>query len=58
VCRDLLDLDAIGEALRDWPDRATAHARWARTTHVYRYNLPRALLMARYLRFFEAHARA
>jgi hypothetical protein len=43
-------------ALRDWPDRTRAHMQWTRTTHVYRYNLLRALLMCRYLRFFDAHA--
>jgi hypothetical protein len=41
-------------ALRDWPDRVRAHAQWARTTHVYRYNLLRALLMCRYVRFFDS----
>jgi hypothetical protein len=55
-CRELLDLDRMDAALRDWPDRARAHAQWTRTTHVYRYNLLRALLMCRYLRFFDAHA--
>jgi hypothetical protein len=55
-CRELLDLDGMDVALRDWPDRARAHAQWTRTTHVYRYNLMRALLMCRYLRFFETHA--
>ncbi|HEX8065847.1 MAG TPA: asparagine synthase-related protein [Thermoleophilaceae bacterium] len=55
-CRELLDLDGMDAALRDWPDRARAHARWTRTTHVYRYNLLRSLLMCRYLRFFDAHA--
>lgn len=55
-CRELLDLDGMDVALRDWPDRARAHAQWARTTQVYRYNLIRALLMSRYLRFFDAHA--
>jgi asparagine synthase (glutamine-hydrolysing) len=55
-CRELLDLDGMDAALRDWPDRARARAHWTRTTHVYRYNLLRALLMARYLRFFDAHA--
>jgi hypothetical protein len=54
-CRELLDLDQMDVALRDWPDRARAHAQWPRTTHVYRFNLPRALLMCRYLRFFDAH---
>lgn len=57
-CRELLDLDAIDAALRDWPDRERAHAAWARTTHVYRFNLLRALLMCRYLRFFDEHAGA
>jgi hypothetical protein len=55
-CRELLDLDGLDAALRDWPDQARANAQWARTTHVYRYNLLRALLMCRYLRFFDAHA--
>jgi asparagine synthase (glutamine-hydrolysing) len=55
TCRELLDLDGIGAALRDWPSRGRAQASWTRTTHVYRYNLLRALLMSRYLRFFEAH---
>jgi asparagine synthase (glutamine-hydrolysing) len=55
-CRELLDLDGMDIALRNWPDRARAHDRWTRTTHVYRYNLMRALLMCRYLRFFDAHA--
>jgi hypothetical protein len=55
-CREMLDLDRMGVALRDWPDRAHAHARWTRTTHVYRFNLLRSLLMCRYLRFFDSHA--
>jgi asparagine synthase (glutamine-hydrolysing) len=55
ACRESLDLDRMDVALRDWPDRARAHAGWPRTTHVYRYNLLRALLMCRYLRFFDAH---
>jgi asparagine synthase (glutamine-hydrolysing) len=54
-CRELLDLDGMDAALQGWPDRARAHADWTRTTHVYRYNLLRALLMCRYLRFFESH---
>jgi hypothetical protein len=57
-CRELLDLDGMGAALRDWPDRELAHAEWIRTTHMYRFNLMRALLMCRYLRFFDAHAAA
>lgn len=56
TCRELLDLDAIGTALREWPSGAEAHTRWQRTTWVYRHNLFRALLMTRYIRFFEAHA--
>ena len=56
TCLELLDLEAIGAELRDWPGREQAHARWDRTTMVYRYNLFRALLMSRYVRFFEAHA--
>jgi asparagine synthase (glutamine-hydrolysing) len=55
-CRELLDLDAMDAALRDWPDREHASAQLARTTVVYRYNLMRALFMGRYLRFFDAHA--
>jgi asparagine synthase (glutamine-hydrolysing) len=55
-CRELLDLDAMDAALRAWPAPDRAHADWPRTTHVYRYNLMRALLMCRYLRFFDAHA--
>jgi hypothetical protein len=55
-CRELLDLDSMDVALRDWPDQARAHAQFTRTTHVYRLNLWRALLMCRYLRFFDTHA--
>ena len=55
-CRELLALDQMEVALRDWPDPARARAQWDRATHVYRYNLLRALLMCRYLRFFDAHA--
>lgn len=55
-CRELLDLEGIDRALREWPDPRSARARWQRTTRVYRYDLLRALLLCRYLRFFEAHA--
>jgi hypothetical protein len=55
-CRELLDLDSIDAALCDWPDPVRARAQWDRTTQVYRYNLLRALLMCRYLRFFDTHA--
>jgi asparagine synthase (glutamine-hydrolysing) len=55
-CRELLDVDRMGAALRDWPDREREHTQWTRTTIVYRYDLMRALLMCRYLRFFDTHA--
>jgi asparagine synthase (glutamine-hydrolysing) len=55
-CRDLLDLDGIGAALGDWPDKTRASAQPVRITHLYRFNLLRALLLSRYLRFFDAHA--
>jgi asparagine synthase (glutamine-hydrolysing) len=55
-CGELLDLPRMDAALRDWPDRERAHAQWERTTWVYRFNLMRALLMCRYVRFFDAHA--
>lgn len=56
-CRELLDLDRIGAALDDWPDPARLRTQFARTTQIYRHDLPRALLMCRYVRFFEAHGR-
>ena len=56
TCRELLDLERIDAALRDWPDAARLSAQFARTTRVYRMDLARALLLSRYLRFFEAHA--
>ena len=55
-CRELLDLERVDLALRDWPDRTRAHAGWTQTTITYRFNLVRALFMCRYLRFFDAHA--
>ena len=58
ACRELLDLDRMDAALRAWPDRTSAHARWERTTRFYRFDLLRALLMCRYVRFFEAHGRS
>ena len=57
TCRELLDLDRIDAALRDWPDREH-HLRYQfDTTRTYRYAVFRGLLMARYIRFFEDHAR-
>jgi hypothetical protein len=53
VCGELIDLDSVAVALRDWPSRERAHAGWARTTRIYRDDLPRALLMCRYVRFFD-----
>jgi hypothetical protein len=56
TCRELLDLDRIETALRAWPELSRARAERARTTRVYRDDLVRALLMSRYLRFFDAHS--
>ena len=57
TCRELLDLDRIDAALREWPDRER-HLRYQRDTNrTYRYAVFRGLLMARYIRFFEDHAR-
>lgn len=58
LSRELLDLDAVDRALRDWPDPARLRAQFDRTTWTYRFDLPRALLMSRYLRFFGARAQA
>jgi asparagine synthase (glutamine-hydrolysing) len=56
TCRELLDLDRIETALRAWPEPSRARAERARTARVYRDDLMRALLMSRYLRFFDAHS--
>ena len=58
TCRELLDVGRMERALRAWPDRTRAAERWPLTVRVYRDDLPRALLMSRYVRFFEARRRA
>ena len=57
TCRELLDLDHMDAALSNWPDAEHYRTHYVDTNRTYRYALFRGLLMARYIRFFEDHAR-
>ncbi len=55
MSRRVIDVERLTALVRQWPQ--PAHAADTRTVYDYRFALLRALVVSRYLRWFEEHAR-